>query len=131
MQSRLEVVHENNILRLARAHLELKQAMAACAVSGRVVAKEAAAARKAALANAKKQKASTPGGKPRSGLLRIATTGGKTRRAPPYQLVFTKGGKTRRVPVARCAVVHPHDCVYHSPICWLVVGALIVCCSCT
>ena len=67
MPSRLEVVHDNNILRLARAHLELKQAMAACDVSGRVVAKEVAAARKAALANAKKRAASKPGGKPKAG----------------------------------------------------------------
>ena len=63
--SRLEVVHANNIIRLARAHLDLKQAMAACEVSGRVVAKEAAAARKAALADAKKRVASKPGGKPK------------------------------------------------------------------
>ena len=65
--SQLEVVHNNNIIRLARAHLDLKQAMAACEVSGRVVAKEAAAARKAALADAKKRAASKPGGKPKAG----------------------------------------------------------------
>ena len=63
--SRLEVVHDNNIIRLARAHLDLKQAMAACEVSGRVVAKEAAAARKAALADAKKRVAPKSGGKPK------------------------------------------------------------------
>ena len=71
--SQLEVVHNNNIIRLARAHLDLKQAMAACEVSGHVVAKEAAAARKAALADAKKRVASKPGGKPKAGA--VAVTG--------------------------------------------------------
>ena len=63
--SQLEIVHNNNIIRLACAHLDLKQAMAACEVSGRVVAKEAAAARKAALADAKKRAAPKSGGKPK------------------------------------------------------------------
>ena len=126
MPSRLEVVHANNIIRLARAHLDLKQAMAACEVSGRVVAKEAAAARKAALADAKKRAVSKSGGKPKAVLAdvkkRVASKpGGK----PKGLLTPSIGVRPNCGPRSCMSLIYVHV-VFH--ICALVVDVLVTDC---